>query len=291
LAWWVGSELAKLAALSYTLAVPFVTRAGEQRIHYREFGSRTNPTLVLIQGLLLDGRFWFELPDSLANDPALPWHVLVPDNRGTGHSSLPNRPWTMADMADDVAAVLHAAGVEKAVIAGISMGGMIAQQVALRHAERVAGLLLMATWPGLPYGRLPPLRSIGDLVGSSIGQRRELDALARLVLPDSELGNARELLSGWVRLMREQAPPRKTFLGQFAAITTHSTGRRLGRIGVPVRVVAGMADRLVPPRNSEILAARIPGATLELLPGVGHAIPLLDRQVIHRNVALLRPSS
>jgi 3-oxoadipate enol-lactonase len=282
--------LASSVASDTPFDVPFVTRAGEQRIHYREFGSRANPTLVLVQGLLLDGRFWFELPDSLADDPALPWHVLVPDNRGTGHSSLPSRPWTMADMADDVAAVIHAAGVEKAVIAGISMGGMIAQQVALRHAERVAGLLLMATWPGLPYGRLPPLRSLGDLFGSSIGQRRELETLARLVLPDSELENARELLSGWVRLMREQAPSRKTFLGQFAAITTHSTGRRLVRIDVPVRVVSGMADRLVPPRNSEILAARIPGATLELLPGIGHAIPLLDRQVIHRNAALLRPS-
>lgn len=273
-------SLANLTALSYILAVPFVTRAGEQRIHYREFGSRANPTLVLIQGLLLDGRFWFELPDALADDPALPWHVLVPDNRGTGHSPLPSRPWTIADMADDVAAVIRAAGVEKAVIAGISMGGMIAQEVALRHPERVAGVLLMATWPGLPYGRLPPLSSIGDLLGSSIGQRRER----------VELGNARELLSGWVRLMREQAPSRKTFLGQFAAITTHSTGRRLGRIDVPVRVVAGMADRLVPPRNSEILAAKIPGATLELLPGVGHAIPLQDRQVVHRNVALLRPA-
>lgn len=283
------SDLANLATLSYTLAVPFVTRAGEQRIHYKEFGSRANPTLVLIQGLLLDGRFWFELPDSLANDPALPWHVLVPDNRGTGHTTLPSRPWSIADMADDVAAVIHAAGVDKAVIAGISMGGMIAQELALRHAERVAGVLLMATWPGLPYGRLPPLSSIGNLLGSSIGQRREIDTLARLVLPDSELGNARELLSGWVRLMREQSPSRKTFLGQFAAITAHSTGRRLGRIGVPVRVVTGMADRLVPPRNSEILAARIPGATLEMLPGVGHAIPLQDRQVVQRNVALLRP--
>lgn len=269
--------------------MPFVTRAGEQRIHYREFGSRANPTLVLIQGLLLDGRFWFELPESLANDPALPWHVLVPDNRGTGHTALPSRPWTIGDMADDVAAVIRAAGVDQAVIAGISMGGMIAQEVALRHPELVAGVLLMATWPGLPYGRLPPLRSIGDLLGSSIGQRREIDTLARLVLPDSELGNARELLSGWVRLMREQSPSRKTFLGQFAAITTHSTGRRLGRIEVPVRVVTGMADRLVPPRNSEILAERIPGATLELLPGVGHAIPLQDRLVVHRNVALLRP--
>lgn len=269
--------------------MPFVTRAGEQRIHYREFGSRNHPTLVLIQGFGLDGRFWFELPDLLAGDAALPWHVLVPDNRGTGHSSLPRRPWTIADMADDVAAVIRAANIDKAVIAGISMGGMIAQEVALRHAELVAGLLLMATWPGLPHGRMPPLRSISDLLGSALGQRRSLETLARLVLPDTELGNARELLSGWVRLMREQAPPRKAFVGQITAIARHSTGRRLEHITAPVRVVAGMADRLVPPRNSEILAQKIPGATLELLPGIGHAIPLLDRQVVHRNVALLRP--
>jgi pimeloyl-ACP methyl ester carboxylesterase len=240
--------------------------------------------------LVLDGRFWFEMPAQLASDPEIPWHVLVPDNRGVGQSDMPKRPWTMGDMADDVAAMLDAAGVRKAVIAGISMGGMIAQQLALRHPERVHGLVLMATWPGLPHGKLPGLRTIGDLFGSSLLRRGEIESFARLILPDAELPNARTLLSGWLDLMREQPPTRRTFIGQFGAISTHSTGGRLEQIGVPVQIVTGDEDRLVPARNSEILAAKIPGSRLEILPGVAHAIPLLDRLVVHRHAALLRPS-
>lgn len=268
--------------------MPYATGPGHHRIHFREYGSSSNPPLVLIQGLMLDGRFWFEMPELLADDPEQPWRVLVPDNRGVGLSDLPRRPWTMAEMADDVAAMLDAVGVRKAVIAGISMGGMIAQQVALRHPERVTGLLLMATWPGLPYGTLPDWAMIRNLVGSSLTMQRDLESLARLVLPEREIPNAWQHLEGWVRLMREQPPRRRTFLGQFAAISTHSTGHRLDRITVPVRVVTGDEDRLVPARNSEILAARLPRAELEVLPGVAHGIPFIDRDVVRRNAGLLR---
>jgi pimeloyl-ACP methyl ester carboxylesterase len=228
------------------------------------------------------------MPEQLADDPEQPWHVLVPDNRGVGLSDLPKRPWTMADMADDVAAMLDAVGVRKAVIAGISMGGMISQQLALRHPERVAGVVLMATWPGLPYGKLPELSILRDLVGSSLTQRRDLESLARLVLPEREWANAWQHLEGWVRLMREQPPKRRTFLGQFGAISTHSTGHRLDRISAPVRVVTGDEDRLVPPRNSELLVSRLAQAELEVLPGVAHGIPFLDRDVVRRNAGLLR---
>jgi pimeloyl-ACP methyl ester carboxylesterase len=274
--------------LTYIHPVPFAT-SGDHRVHFRELGSRANPTLVLVQGLMLDGRFWFELPEQLANDPKQPWHVLVPDNRGAGDSAMPSRPWTMADMADDVVAVLDAVGVREAVIVGISMGGMITQQVALRHPERVRGLVLMATWAGLPYGRLPSLRRLGDLIGPTLSGKRDLDALARILLPEAARPNARELLADWIDLWRGRPPDRRTLLGQLGAITTHSTGRRLPRIEVPVQVVTGDEDLLVPPRNSQILARRIPRAQLEILSGVAHAVPLMDRRVVHRNVARLRP--
>lgn len=258
---------------------------GEHRIHYREVGDPGHPTLVLIQGLGLDGRFWFDMPETLAADPRQPWRVLVPDNRGVGRSAMPRRPWTMADMADDIAAMLDAAGVRHAVLAGISMGGMIAQQVALRHPERVRGLVLMATWAGLPYGKLPALRSVGDLIRPSLTGRRDIEGIARILLPEAEIPRAREHLSGWIALMREQAPTREAFFGQLGAVVSHSTGHRLGRIRVPTKVVTGTEDRLIPPVNSRRLAARIPGATLELLPGVAHAVPMLDRQVVRRNAA------
>jgi pimeloyl-ACP methyl ester carboxylesterase len=244
----------------------------------------------LVQGLALDGRFWFEQPDKLANDPDKPWRVLVPDNRGVGQSDLPRRPWTMADMADDVAAVLDHAGVRQAVVVGISMGGMIAQHLALRHPDRVNGLVLLATTPGLPHGRLPGLETIRVLLGSPLRRTGHVEALAKLVLPKHAHSRASELLAGWIGLLREQAPATPAFFGQVGAVLGHSTGRRLGNIRVPTRVITGDQDQLVPPANSRLLSERIPNATLEVLAGVAHGIPLMDREVVSRNVNLIRPT-
>lgn len=269
--------------------MPFAEGPRAHRIHYAEVGER-GPTAVLIQGLGLDGRFWFDQPTKLAEDPEQPWRVLVPDNRGVGRSDLPSRPWTMADMADDIAAVLDHAGVRQAVLVGISMGGMIAQQVALRHPERVAGLVLMATWPGLPYGRLPELDTLRVLLGSPLRKRGHVEAIAKLVLPEHAYARAPELLAGWLGLMREQAPRPPAFFGQLGAVLSHSTGHRLGRIQAPTRVVTGDQDKLVKPINSKVLSERIPNATLEVLAGVGHGVPLLDREVVRRNINAIRPS-
>lgn len=238
---------------------------------------------------MLHGGFWFEIPAQLASDARDPWFVIVPDNRGVGRSDRPQKLWSMGDMADDVVAVLDQLGVGAATVAGISMGGMIAQHVVLRHPERVSGLLLMATWPGLPFGRMPSPKILGTLVGSMVRKPNSIEPLARLLLPSYAHPQARELLSGFVELMRESPPPRETFSRQFAAISAHSTGHLLERIRVPVRVVTGAEDVLVPPRNSEILARRIRGAALEVIPRVGHSIPSLDRLVVHRNVLALRP--
>jgi 3-oxoadipate enol-lactonase len=267
--------------------VPFAVGPRNHSIHYREVGDR-GPALVMVQGLSLDGRFWFDMPEQLANDPDKPWRVLVPDNRGVGRSDLPRRPWSMADMADDVAAVLDHAGVRRAVIVGISMGGMIAQHVALRHPDRVTGLVLLATTPGLPHGRLPEFDTLRVLIGSPLRRTGHVQALAKLILPQHAHSRADELLAGWIELLREQAPKPEAFFGQLGAVLGHSTGRRLGKIRVPTRVITGDQDRLVPPVNSRLLSERIPNATLEVLPGIAHGIPLMDREVVRRNVDLVR---
>ena len=270
--------------------MPIAFGARDHRIHYRDVGQR-GPALVLVQGIGLDGRFWFDQPELLANDGERPWRVLVPDNRGVGSSDMPGRPWTMADMADDVAAVLDHAGVRRAVIVGISMGGMIAQHVALRHPDRVSGLVLMATTPGLPHGRLPKLQTLGVLLGSPLRKTGHVEALAQLVLPGHAHGQADDILAGWIGLLKQKAPRPPAFFGQLGAVISHSTGRRLGKIRVPTRVITGDDDKLVPPANSRLLSERIPNATLEVLQGVGHGIPLMDRDVVRRNANLVRPTS
>ena len=162
--------------------MPFAVGPRRARIHYQVMGEGDD-NVVLVQGLGLSSRFWFEQPELLATDPDRPRRVLVLDNRGTGKSDKPRPPYRMAEMADDVIAAMDAAGMRAATIVGISMGGMIAQHVALRHPSRVDGLVLLATTPGLPHGRLPGVRALRTLISLSLfGPRRGSNGLASLLL-------------------------------------------------------------------------------------------------------------
>jgi 3-oxoadipate enol-lactonase len=262
--------------------MPFAVGPGRVRIHYRVVGD-AGENVVLIQGLGLSSRFWFEQPDLLVSEPERPRRVLVLDNRGTGQSDKPRPPYRMAEMADDVIAAMDAAGMRRAVIVGISMGGMIAQHVALRHPSRVDGLVLLATTPGLPHGRLPRVRALATLLSLPLfGSRGALTQLARILLTKEHVPEARTLMQDWPAALREEPMPPLAFLGQFAAILLHSTGFRLHRIDAPAIVVGAAEDVLVPPACSKSLAARIPHAELELLERAAHGIPITDRDVVRR---------
>ena len=267
--------------------MPFAVGPRGARIWYRVTGDRGDD-VVLVQGLGLSSRFWFDQPDILAGDVEHPHRVLSLDNRGTGKSDKPRPPYRMSEMADDVIAAMDAAKMRRAVIVGISMGGMIAQHVALRHPSRVDGLVLLATTPGLPHGRLPRLRDLATLLSMPlVVRRRGAQALAPILLDDAHLADAKELMREWPAALREEPIPFRAFLGQFAGVLMHSTGFRLKKLDVPAVVVGAEHDVLVPPVNARKLASLIPGAELELL-GAGHGIPLTDRDVVRRALGKLR---
>ncbi|MGH7285697.1 MAG: alpha/beta fold hydrolase, partial [Polyangiaceae bacterium] len=206
------------------------TEDGE-KIFYRVTGDKNaTRTVVMIQGLGLSHKFWFSIPDDLAKDPARPRRVIALDNRGTGQSSRAKPPYTMKRLADDVACVLRDANVDRAFLVGISMGGMVAQHVALRHASKVQGLVLMATMPGLPHARLPAPRTIAKLIAIGTGRDKSGKIVAELLLPRAEMHRAREHFSGWIEEMRASPPSPASFAGQFAAIAGHSTGFALAKI-------------------------------------------------------------
>ena len=268
--------------------MPFAVGPRGARIHYRVVGE-TGDNVVLVQGLGLSSRFWFEQPELLVGDPARPRRVLVLDNRGTGRSDKPRPPYRMGQMADDVIAAMDAAGMRRAVIVGISMGGMIAQHVALRHPGRVDGLVLLATTPGLPHGRLPGLRALGTLLSLPfLGSHGGVKLLASILLSREHLHDARALMHEWPAALREEQIPPLAFLGQFAAVLLHSTGFRLRRLDVPAIVVGAAQDVLVPAACSRSLAALIPHAELELLEDAAHGIPITDRDVVRRALDRLR---
>jgi 3-oxoadipate enol-lactonase len=269
--------------------MPFAVGPRGARIHYRVIGEpNAGENVVLVQGLGLSSRFWFEQPELLGNDPARPRRVLTLDNRGTGKSDRPRPPYGMAEMADDVIAAMDAAGMRRAVIVGISMGGMIAQHVALRHPRRVDGLVLLATTPGLPHGRLPGVRALATLLALPFLGARGTKILPHLLLAREHLANARELMREWPAALHEEQIPPLAFLGQLAAIVLHSTGFRLGTLDLPVIVVGAAQDVLVPPSCSKKLAELIPHAELELLADAAHGIPIADRDVVRRALERLR---
>jgi 3-oxoadipate enol-lactonase len=226
--------------------------------------------VLLVMGLGMNATGWWRTVPVLAER----FRVVAFDNRGVGRSARPPGPYTMSQLADDCVAVLDAAGVERAHVYGLSLGGMIAQELALRHPARVGALVLGATTPG---GRAAiPI----DEASRAFFVRRAAMPAEEAVwasVPYNYGAATREhhgelIAQDIVQRLRfpvESEPYR----AQLAAALGHDAADRLGAIGAPTLVVHGEADRMVPPANARVLAARIPGARLQTWPGAGHLYP------------------
>jgi 3-oxoadipate enol-lactonase len=226
-------------------------------------------TVLMIMGLAGSGAMWFRLLPHIARRH----RAIVFDNRGTGRSSPAHRPLTMADMVGDALAVLEAAGVQTAHVMGASMGGMIAQHLALEHRNRVRSLLLACTTAG---GRREPpnLRlTAAALLRPLVGSKRTFALVAPALYSPRTRIEARERLSEDMRIRAADRVGALTLLMQAAAIAGHDTRSRLHELGgLPTLVVHGLDDRLVPPEHGRELTSLIPGAQLVEIPGAGHLL-------------------
>jgi 3-oxoadipate enol-lactonase len=234
----------------------------------REEGGPEDPVL-LIMGLGASSRLWFRL---------LPWlthrhRVIVFDNRGTGSSAPVRGRLTMQGMAGDAVTVLDAAGIERAHVVGASMGGMIAQHLALDHRDRVRSLVLACTTAGGRNGA-PPWRLLASAaVRPLIGTRRSFPVVAPMLYAATTLREKPDRVAEDLdRRMADSTSP-LTLYAQLGAIALHDTRPRLPELdGIPVLVVHGLEDRLVPPARGRELAELIPSAHLELIPACGHLL-------------------
>jgi pimeloyl-ACP methyl ester carboxylesterase len=225
--------------------------------------------VLLIMGLGASSRLWFRL---------LPWltrehRVIVFDNRGTGRSAPVRGRLTMGGLADDAVTVLDAAGIERAHVVGASMGGMIAQHMALDHSERVGSLVLACTTAGGRNGA-PPWRLLASAaVRPLLGSRRSFPLVAPALYAAATLRDHPDRVADDLdRRMADSTSP-LTLYAQLGAIALHDTRPRLSELGrMPVLVVHGLEDRLVPPARGRELAELIPGAQLELIPACGHLL-------------------
>ena len=241
------------------------------RIYYEVGGRHDGPPLVLIRGLARSSSYWLEVRDRLERER----RVIVLDNRGVGRSDCPTPPWSTADMADDVAAVLRESGAQRADVFGISLGGMIAQELALRHPHRVERLILACTTPGGSSAvRIAPLAALALVRAASMGSYAEgLRFSAPWVLSERALRERPEIVDIWIAIAEREPRSRAGVLGQLWAAARHDACELLSAIAHRTLVVTGDADRLIDPKNSAILAARIPDATLRTLRGAGHDFP------------------
>ena len=241
-------------------------------INWREQGplddGAPGEPVLMIMGLGASSRLWFRL---------LPWiarrhRAIVFDNRGTGNSSPVRSRLSMSDLAHDARAVLDDAGVESAHVLGASMGGMIAQHLALDDRDRVRSLTLACTTPGgraAPNWRLMTTAALRPVVGS----KRTFPLVAPALYARHTLKERRERVQqDFERRMEDNTSP-LTLWAQMGAIAGHDTRARLQELkDIPTLVVHGLEDTLVPCDRGRELAALIPGAQLELVPKCGHLL-------------------
>jgi pimeloyl-ACP methyl ester carboxylesterase len=252
--------------------------SGDATLHFDTLGDASAPPVLLIMGMGMCSDGWDTLPHKLAER----YRVIVFDNRGTGRSTLGSRWFSIADLADDATLVLDALNVTKADVFGISMGGMIAQELVLRHPTRVKSVALGATFAEWYRGAKAGPSAVRDLLLALMG-RVEPAQLGRLLASEETLRTSgRELRR---MLKRGAVIHRGTAARQLFAVARHSTIARLKTIKTPTLVISGDDDRLVPVENSRRIAHAIPGARLIELRGVGHVFPF-EREA--ETVAALR---
>jgi pimeloyl-ACP methyl ester carboxylesterase len=268
-----------------------VAKVGAIDLYYDEHGS--GDPLLLVMGLAADSAAWmFQVPDFARHH-----RTIVFDTRGVGRSAKPPGPYTIHEMADDTAGLLDALGIARAHVVGVSMGGMIAQELALRHPHRVRGLVLACTYPEpdaeVERQREFSVAQFGGTVAADGEMRIDLTALDPMLffqhlLPrvfnqsfiDQELPKLMQLFSGAL----QYGFSIEAILGQVAAVMGHRATDRLQRITAPTLVITGDADLLIPPANSAVLARHIPNARLVTVPGGSHGFNFETPEIFNREV-------
>jgi 3-oxoadipate enol-lactonase len=236
--------------------------------------------VLLIMGLGMTATGWWRTVPVLV---AAGLRVIAFDNRGVGRSERLPGPYTVAEMAEDAVAVLDAAGVQAAHVYGISLGGMIAQDLALRHPERVGALVLGATTPG-GDAHVPASESVNAFVRLRAQMTAEHAVWASVPINYA----ARTRREGGDRIAQDIAQRLRFpiepeyYSAQLAAAHAHAA--RVSEIRAPTLVVHGTEDVLIPPANGERLAAAIPGAELALWPDAAH-LYFTDEPEADRGVA------
>ena len=243
-----------------------VTRAGEVELSYERSGA--GEPLLMIMGMSGTALHWGEpFLDELRGD----FEVIVYDHRGVGKSSPLEGPVTIPELAEDAAALLDALDVESAHVLGISMGGMIAQELALAHPDRVRTLTLGCTYCGGEGSALSSPEVMQRLSEAMMsGDRQRALRVGWEVNVSPSMVDDADAYARFLAIAEQYAVAVPVVLAQMQAIMAHDTNARLAGLEMPTLIVHGTEDQLLPVANARLIGSRIPGSELEILDGVGH---------------------
>jgi pimeloyl-ACP methyl ester carboxylesterase len=243
-----------------------LAKAGKIELSYDRAGD--GPPLLLIMGMSGTKHHWGE---SLIQELQHDFDTIVYDHRDAGDSTRTGRPFTIADLAEDAAGLLTALEVDSAHVMGISMGGMIAQELALAHADCMRSLTLGCTYCGGEGSMLASegvMRKLAEAMSSGDRERAIRASWEVNVSPGFAADE-----DAWVRFraigMRYGLPV-EVIMRQMQAIAGHDTSARLPQVYTPTLVVHGTLDQLLPVQNGHMIAGLIPDSRLEIFEGVGH---------------------
>jgi len=257
------------------------TKVNDIEMYYEVHGS--GEPLLLIMGLGANATAWeMQVPDFSRE-----YRVIAFDNRGAGRTDKPREPYSIGGMADDAAGLLDALGIGWSHVYGMSMGGMIAQEMALRHPSRLRALVLGGTMAGGPNAVMAGPQLIQQWASTAtLPLEKAVEAGLQFLYSDEFIVQNKERLVRRALELAYLMAPIDALERQFMAITQFNTYDRLHQIQAPTLVITGTDDKIVPAENSRILAERIPGARLVEIEGTGHGF--LVEKAEEANRAVLR---
>ena len=248
-------------------------------LYYEVHGS--GYPMVLIRGLGSNADHWYCQGPAFSSS----YRVVTFDNRGIGRSDKPDVSYTIPMMAGDAAGLMDVLGITKGHVLGLSMGGMIAQEIALRYPEKVNGLVLACTHCGGDHA-VGPSDDVGGLLAEYVltGSREAARNAAICIFAERTFKEAPEVVQRHQEISARFPATSDVLTRQWEAIQGHDVWEELSQIRNPTLVLTGNEDVLVPPENSKILAERIPDSRMQVIEGGGHQFLVEQADAFNRAV-------
>lgn len=251
--------------------------SGNAEIYYEVEGDGI--PLIFVEGLGYSSWMWMKqkkMSDTIK--------IIIFDNRGVGKSSKPGNPYTVKEMCEDITSVANSAGIDKFFLLGSSMGGIIAQEYALNHENRLLGLILGETNTGV--GSIMPGKDVLKVLATPTNPDSIDDLRYRMSFAFSKhyLENNKGDFENFLQIRYSERNSDIKYMQQLAAIANFSSVDRLGALSLPVCIITGDEDNIVPPENSRVLGNKIRNSTQVIIRKTGHLSMIERPDAFNRSV-------